>query len=263
MKRVVIGMMIVSLAGCKGWLGKDSPLFTGGGHEEPGNEQVAEGRWMGTSLASAAGAQQRSIDMLVLPGAYAYLSEYDPGLIYSTLSIGQLTVDGGRLTSTRRFYRHSEQGFFLEDGTTSFEGNVSSKSSMSFTSTTTVDSVITTANATLAYVTTAEQASAFSRLAGSYGRTADDVGTQTITIGDAGSIDGSNGTCAVTGQASIVDASKNFYSLTLNFASLCSHPGPMNGWAMLDYNSADEKTGLTVYAKSDAGDVAFLFRGIR
>lgn len=256
MKRAMAGLaLLLVLGGCKGWLGNGSPLFDPGDKEN----ETSEGRWSGT--ATAGSSLQRTTDMLVLPDGFAWTAIYELAYGYAELVAGQLTLDQADVTSSSRHYTHEAQGFFKEDGTATLDGDVDGGSSFRYALTTRVNSVNTSYSVSLGYDNGYDRDAALATLAGQYSVTADNVGTQTFTIDSAGVIDGENGSCAVSGQALVQDASQNLYTVTLNFGSSCLHPGVMTGRAVLDY-VAGVKTGLTLFARPDSGTVAFLFRGM-
>lgn len=258
--RAALLTLLLALGGCKGWLGSGSPIFDAGndGSDDSDSVPQAEGRWSGTTSSDTV---RQTVDMIVLPGGYAYVMRFDTGYLYSSLGALQLTVDGSAVTSaTGSHFVPRTAGFFERDGTVSARGSVSSGVSLNLTLDSVVGSTTVSTGLPLVFDSSWNSGGTLTRLSGNYVRTASDTGTQTLTIDSNGVITGASGLCTINGQASVYGSGRNLFMVNLRFGADCPYAGSMGGWAQIDELTGN-KSGLTLFGRSAEGLDMFWFRG--
>jgi len=107
--------------------------------------------------------------------------------------------------------------------------------------------------------------SSLQAIAGSYAGGGAFGGGWSMTVDTAGRVTGNNGGCKLTGSISTPNPKRGVYGVVLNLAGdSCSRPGStQTGWAVLEYDAANAKTGIWVFtADSNPQSLnTFILRG--
>lgn len=222
-------------------------------------QQVAEGIWSGSVVS---GGVTQNLTSVVLPSSgnqYQYFFFKELGAAYDGLYSG----GGALIVGDNTSLMSSIGGVYYAGDTSAFTGGVSISGDVktggnmvgSYTDPTAGN---TQSQFSLAYNTSLYQrASSLAIIQGSYRSGSAFGSSSTITIAADGTISGthpSSSTCAVGGQATVINAAKNLYQINLSFSgSSCALLGTtQTGVAVVQFNGG-VKSGLWLLTAGGSG----------
>jgi len=249
--KLKLGFVVVSLgvslflSGCGG----SSSSATSGSSTVVSHAIKAAGVYSGTSTSSSYGTI--AVDGVVAQNGRAFFFAPNQGDIYAG------TVNETNDTVTGPLTAYAPVGYQFPDG--------SSVTSLSINANTVPQSTLSgtfsgggeSGTFTLGFVSSYEESSSLSKIAGTYTytqTTSTSTDTLSITVDSTGLVTGSDSTgCVYNGQVSLIDSSKDAYDVTATITSCGALNGTYKGVAALTKNvTVDDTLLIGIYNPTTA-----------